>query len=440
MTTNGGSRHDRTLIYTRGKLPRSPAGLVIGQEAACSVAVQAATLSAVNILARCFPTLVLSVPDAPLRLSSGGSTLVDACVALAARVDPTVDVELRRPEPRYAVGIAARAAEASIHVGGAGWTARMDRAPAATELDPASMFGLCMGVTFGTGALFREAIGEPAVARRSFSLWDLATATDRTGPIDLSPLDVGSVWLVGAGAVGSALAWWLHLVGVLGCWTVIDADVADVTNLDRSLGLFDADFRSQRNKARAVASLLPGADPKEMWWSDWISTDPTSPDVVIPVANEFGVRRAVAAFSHPATIHATTSRDWTAELHRHLIGRDGCISCRIPEDAPRFACATAPAPPVGTGSEASGRDAALPFLSGAAGLLLAAGLFQLQAGAWAAHAANQWAVYFDASEPVVRSRQWEEMRPCGVSAVQRARARQHGTTRWRSLDPFGADS
>ena len=70
------------------------------------------------------------------------------------------------------------------------------------------------------------------------SLWSLSAAADATGPAALEPLDVGGVWMVGAGAVGSCLAWWLRLVGVTGLWTIIDGDVVDITNLNRGLGLF----------------------------------------------------------------------------------------------------------------------------------------------------------------------------------------------------------
>ncbi|MGH3231597.1 MAG: ThiF family adenylyltransferase, partial [Streptosporangiaceae bacterium] len=258
-------------------------------------------------------------------------------------------------------------------------------------------------------------MGLPAVLDRGISLWSLAPVGQPTGPADLGPVAVGSTWLVGAGAVGSCLAWWLQFTGVNGAWTVIDGDKADDTNLNRSLGLFAADAgldgHETAMKAHAAAALIPGAVPYPHWWDDWAATDPAPPDVLIPAANEYGVRSAVAAYGHPATIHATTSRDWTAELHRHLPGRDGCIACRLPENAPAFACATATAPSAGPDPD-PGRDAALPFLSAAAGILLLSGLLQLQYGHWTVHDRNHWRVWFDEAPRPVQSSLWTCSQAC----------------------------
>jgi hypothetical protein len=89
------------------------------------------------------------------------------------------------------------------------------------------------------------------------------------------------------------------------------------------------------------------------------------------------VRHAIGQRGENLLLHATTSSNWTAELHRHIASRDDCIDCRIPEALhARFTCSTGPAQP----STEANFDAALPFLSGTAGLLLAAGLVRLQHG------------------------------------------------------------
>lgn len=70
--------------------------------------------------------------------------------------------------------------------------------------------------------------------------------------------------LVGAGAVGSALCYWLAELGVTGQWSVADSDPAELHNTNRSLGLLAADAgwpdTAPANKAVAAASLL-GAEP-----------------------------------------------------------------------------------------------------------------------------------------------------------------------------------
>jgi hypothetical protein len=285
------------------------------------------------------------------------------------------------------------------------------------------------------GYIFRVTIGLPAIIDRGISLWTLSPTDQPTGPDTFGPVAVGSAWLVGAGAVGSCLAWWLHFTGVNGEWTVIDGDIADHTNLNRSLGLFTADVglggQEPTLKAAAAAALIPGATSYPYWWDNWIATEPKPPDVLIPVANDYGIRPAVAAYGHPAILHATTSRDWTAELHRHLPERDGCIACRLPEDAPAFACATGAAQPAGRDP---GRDTALPFLSAAAGILLLSGLLQLQHGHWHTHDHNHWRLWFDEAPRPVQSSRWVCDRTCTSTPPPAVRHIIHQATRWYQLN------
>jgi hypothetical protein len=55
------------------------------------------------------------------------------------------------------------------------------------------------------------------------------------------------------------------------------------------------------------------------------------------------------------------------------------MSCRFPEDVPVLGCAEGEVK--GLDRDENG-DAALPFLSGSAGLMIVASLFLLQAGEW----------------------------------------------------------
>jgi hypothetical protein len=432
---------NRTLIYTGGLEPTVPAGVTAGAETVESAVGQIAVLTAVNMLARVHPGLVLAVPDAALLVPcpAGGATLVDACQRLAAAANPNVAVSAcpRLPAGTLSIGIGGDSPAAAIHAGGARWTGTTGTSPQAMSPDPSSLLGAGMAVTLACGWIFRVAVGLPAVIERGVSLWTLAPASEPTGPGECGPVNIGSVWMVGAGAVGSCLAWWLHYVGVVGGWTIIDGDVADETNLNRSLGLFAAHAGMTGMpavaKAIAAAELMPGAVPYPHWWDEWVESDPPSPDVLIPIANGRGVRPAVAAYGHPAVLHATTSRNWTCELHRHLLMADGCIACRLPEEAPQFECATA------RGDAATeddpGRDAALPFLSAGAGLTLVAGLLQLQHGAWGSHGRNHWRLWFDGAQTELSSSRWRCERSCSTTPTVSVRRALHEHTRWSGLDP-----
>ena len=430
--------HLRTLQYTGGLKPKIPAGITVGRATAETRVGQVAALTAANILARSHPEVVLHIPAVELIVDSplGGSTLAEACdaVASAAGYETGVTTVDALPEAILSVGIGPDAAHASIYAGARGWTASTGHAPQPLDQVDSSTIGLGTAVTLATGWMFRTAVQLPAIAERSFSLWSLMIATDRTGPTALPTIDVGRVWMVGAGAVGSCLAWWLRLLGVTGDWMIIDKDIVDLTNINRSLGMFLRDWGEPDKptyKADVAATLVPGARPFVGWWDEWTEHDEPSPDVLLPVANERGVRAQIAAYSHPATLHATTSRDWTGELHRHLAAEDGCIACRFPETAPTLKCATGPVQ-IKPGDPA--RDASLPFLSGAAGLMLAGALIQLQEGTWSEHDHNGWRLWCDDTPRVVSRSRWHCTAGCAALSQQGVRRLMHGHTRWFALD------
>jgi hypothetical protein len=447
-------RQRRLRSYTGGVAPRSPAGIVAGPDLASTSVGQVGVLTAVNLLARAHPAVILAVPDVPLVVPSplGGTDLRDACCRIVIGVDPvnSVDVVSSLPSGIASMGLGALCGDATVYCGGRRWTAVVSDAPIETIPDPSSALGLGLAVTEAAAALFRMDLGLPVRSDIRLSLWTLGRVErcEATGPAVAGPIDVGRAWLVGAGAVGSCLAWWLSLLGVVGEWTVIDGDVVKDLNLDRSLAFFahhtDEFGGDPESKAVTVAELIAGAQPVSGWWSDWMVTDPPSPDILVLAANDHRVRPAVASYSHPAVISATTSPLWTAELHRHLVLRDGCVACRFPEGAPVFECATGSVEELGSDTsrayadddrEETSKDASLPFLSAAAGLLGAAALLQVQHGSWATHPFNQWAFGFDATAPALASRTWPHWPSCATVADVTARKAMHGATRWAALDP-----
>lgn len=443
------ARVARTLQYTNGLQPRCGAAVTAGAKSAETRSGQIAILSATNMLARVHPALAICVPDVPLIVPAPfhGGNLPEACETLARAANPDIAAESCNTTPAnmLSVGIGSDSPAATIYAGAKRWTALTGRKPQAITRDSSSLLGLAISVSLACSTIFRIAIHLPTKPTRAVSLWSLTTTADATGPSQLGPLDIGSTWMVGAGAVGSALAWWLQYIGVLGPWIIIDGDFVDETNLNRSLGYFASHAGLTGHepvaKADVTASLIGGATPFVGWWNDFIGDDPAAPDVLLPIANEYEVRPAIAAYGHPAVLHASTSPSWTAELHRHLIPRDDCIACRLPESAPRFQCATASVV-AHTGGHASSSDAALPFLSGAAGVLLAAALAQLQEGNWTSHTANQWRFWFDHSARAISSSRWRCQDTCTATPPPSVRRAIHGHTRWSALDeaqnPSGA--
>jgi hypothetical protein len=95
----------------------------------------------------------------------------------------------------------------------------------------------------------------------------------------------------------------------------------------------------------------------------------------LPLANEFGVRHAMQHSVPPLMIHASTTANWGVNHGRHVPGRDDCLTDRFPVtvSADELTCATAQVEIANVSV-----DAALPFASMFAGLLIAADLVRAQ--------------------------------------------------------------
>ncbi len=240
------------------------------------------------------------------------------------------------------------------------------------------------------------------------------TADEDAGTRDHSgPLDVGSVLVLGAGAVASALAYWARELETGDePWDFVDGDLSLLHNTNRCLTMTAQDTSwagvTPTSKAEAIARAV-GGRPHVQWYDEWLPEHQARHDVVLCLANERGVRPFVAGRGEPLLLHATTSANWTAELHRHLADRDDCPACRLPDTRTATPmCATGPVEPTKPDSP----DAALPFLSAAAGLLLAAALANLADGHIEQGMFNHWQWDLTFPEPLIQANSWPPSSAC----------------------------
>lgn len=399
-------RDRRTISYGAAEDVLSvPVALGIGTAAAGTRAGQIALLALVNMAARIHRRIRLLVPPAGLQVYPlfGGADLTDAAARAVAAIDPCNDTEfvtdLRDGSTAASLAIG-ELDGAAVYVGCEGMLAELAHSSRGVTDAGGAVFGAGLAACIGAAALLHLAAGHPVRPRR-LSLWNFTDGDNAEvgGAVD-RPINIGTVLQLGAGAVGSGADYWLHEIGLTGDWTVVDGDRFELHNINRSLGASarHAGWPSGEATAKAeVAAELIGATPYVGWYDEWLhehDADP-APDLVIPLANGRVVRPAVAARGDRLVVHATTGSGWTAELHRHLLERDDCIACRIPGEQSAqspFACAEGELPT----SDGESADAALPFLSAAAGLMLVRFLdamadpdSHLLAGA-----RNHWAITF----------------------------------------------
>ena len=396
----------------------------------------ALAVSLCNQLARVHRRVVLVGDfDVPLLCQDvfGATTLAEATAGLIKLIRPSVEVDVVRHAPRsealVRIALGTSKYEADITVGCDRWVAEFGQ-QASIARDSTGVWGAGLAACLTANFAFQRIIGQPITPSGCFSLWDRGRESATQGP-EGAEIDVGRVLQVGAGAVGSALDFWLALLGISGAWTIVDKDLVDPTNLNRQLLFLAAEAglgSDAQNKAIAAAGRLGDvAAAVDGWYGEDSSIVDATYDVALALANDHGVRELIQGRNQPVLLHATTSRNWQAQVHRHIPERDDCINCRIPAEVASTACAAAPVRP-------QQPDAALPFLSGLAGLLLAQELRRLELGLISTEAANLHAVSLRSTRPVTQHLRLRCRNGCQTWAPSAVRRQLWGKTRFACLD------
>lgn len=431
--------HSSTLAYL-GEFAADPRVVVVAiADNAHNEPGHALASALANLLARAHRRLVfVGDLDRPLlsRDPLGVSTLRQATIGRALAINPFIEVdhadEIPTADTLISIGIGC---DAELRVGADRWcalfgdTARVD--PGRT-----SLLGAALAAALAAAVAFHRQLGKPGVPRGSWSLWESGRHSTAHGPPFPGPIDVGRVLQAGAGAVGCALDYWVAVIGFGGSWSIADGDKVDVTNLNRQM-LFtaaDAGFPNDAvcNKAVAAASALGTPTHSHPCWVDEIpGIGEMLFDLILPLANEYGARVFLQSRVEPILLHATTTPNWSATVHRHIAGRDGCIVCRLPsEEDPSFACSTAD-----VAASEKRADASLPFLSAAAGALLLGEIVRLQLDQLAARATNYAVLDLVDPVPHASSYEWPGCRDgCRVMVPASARTALNQTTRWAHID------
>ena len=162
---------------------------------------------------------------------------------------------------------------------------------------------------------------------------------------------------------------------------LLDPDPMECSNLNR-VPVFFAD-QLGLPKVNIVHNYLSSAGisstPVVKWFDEAVADGFSLQDfdLVIPVANENGVRNAVQRNYPPVMIHGTTGPDWDAFCGRHIPLRDDCLGCRFPSHSAVPLCSQGRLDLEASDENSSHITGALPFLSLAAGTMALAELVKL---------------------------------------------------------------
>jgi hypothetical protein len=432
-------RDRRTKAYdVATELLDAPVRIAVGEDAASSPAGQVLALSVINMVCRVHRRVELLLPGSDLLVPPlvPASRLDEAGEALAVAIDPYIDLTHGRESvPTLAIGNVT----GTYWLAGDGYIGHLRDTRVPTTDHPASILGAGMAACLGSAALLLAVTGAP-VRTRSVCLWGFDNQPVTPGPAaELGLIDVGErVALVGAGAVGSAILYWLRLLGVRGHWTVVDGDVVELHNTNRSMGMLASDAGwagglpgSPVARKAEIGAALIGGSPVVGWYDEWVKDLTHRPDLLIPAGGERNIRRNLGLLGLPLMIQGATSPDWQVQLHRHGPD-DSCPACRFPAEATiDMTCSMGALP---TAEEAGTADAALPFLSAAAGLLVVAALTQMEQG-YLAGPENQHGLLFGAETQVDWWNTITRCRPGCTGRLSLPVRRQLNTgRRWAALD------
>jgi hypothetical protein len=223
-----------------------------------------------------------------------------------------------------------------------------------------------------------------------FSLYDLSMSRETpdhlVNPELPKNIDLGKIFQVGCGAVGSSFDFILSLTNCTGQFTLVDYDIIKAENLASSLLFQKSDAITSAKKIDACFNMLSKSRIKPFTFGGDYSSFIKSidyfenyPDAILCFANEQNVWSTIQNNYPPTVLHATTTPNWGINYGRHIPLLEWCIVCRfgVRHIEIKTVCATSVIKITEAEEQTFG---VLPFLSPAAAALTMAQLFRLNMG------------------------------------------------------------
>lgn len=250
--------------------------------------------------------------------------------------------------------------------------------------------GACFSACLGASIIFERFIDskKPVPFTKHYSLYDFQSSSNcetLLNPIISQTLNIGNIYQVGCGAVGSSFSYLLKLLNVSGSIQLIDFDTVEVENLCSSL-LFNANDAFAVSKkveiCENILSKIPGLkpEPHDCDYSEFINKSDyieKYPELILCFANERSIWSTIQHNLPPIVYHATTTPNWGINFGRHIPLKEWCIVCRFGTENYEYTpvCSNAVINHDTNEKEVLG---VLPFLSPASAILTLAEVIKLR--------------------------------------------------------------
>lgn len=360
--------------------------LSIDDEEAQTFAGQLCFLSLVNMSSRWCRNISLEAPsikvDPRLQVMFGGADLQNAARGCGQVADP-FGTFMFADEGKYSahIHVGADSPPGAFQVIGRGWIAFAGSEVAAASGNDSNPLGAILAACIGACQALRLAIGDQDVAQKAcLSLWNFGAGDEADQGPDMVQADLGRLAVIGVGAIGAAIAYYMPLLSVSPSHiALVDKDTVEIPNLNR-VPVFFADDVAQ-GKSVIVSAYLKRFGIDAISIPEWFNGDVVDLgeyDLVVAGANERNVQPLMMANCPPLLIGASTGSAWDAYFQRHIPLVEDCLECRIPtmDGTPvKLHCSSGDITPVTASGEP--QTGALPFLSVAAALMALAEIQKL---------------------------------------------------------------
>jgi len=352
---------DRTDNFVSAFLPKSgklrqfkfddfEIGISLNRKLARSIPGQLMALTSINLLSRFTRRLFLHIEiDTPRRVHVPGTQSADlgrSLVEFTQRIDPSLNVELgdavkQTVDAVVAIGPSRAASPFSVTINSDGWLAELSDLPdldyISSSLNP---LGAHAAASLGAAEVFKEILrklGSDSVAVQKrvshvrFSTLDFSTdMKDPPNPELPQRIRTENAYLVGAGAVGSALVYAMrHVRGLTGNLSVMDFDAIDITNLNRYPTAIRSDVG--RAKVDVVSDFLRGTNvsvlPFRMSYESFVKeAKPEKLPLVISTVDNDQAREHIQSDLPREVLHGAT-HEQTFVISRHDFIHGACLGC-----------------------------------------------------------------------------------------------------------------
>ena len=389
-------------------LANRPLHIHVDPEYAATYAGQVGAITAASLFGRMSASVSIDAPSWPVLapLPWVGEKLDEVVMRTLKGADPYGRYEQRPPRTddlRLVLGPNGN----GLVVHGSGWRSYCGRAPSPVpQSDDLNPFGAAFAVVAAASRLphaMEAATIEPVLVDTYTWSTDLAPF----GTPTVSPhFDLGELWCVGVGSVGSCALFFLGLVTSAFHAVLVDRDVVEVENVRRSALFTSLDALNEEPKINVVGRWLnevgvQQVEPHLAWLDEiperWLGRELGTPVILISAANERSVRPHIENGFPPLQVYGTTGRNWQSTLFRHIPLKDACSLCVPGAETLQLPALCATAPPASP-DDADEDDVALPFLSYAAGLMTAAEIVKV---ALTGKAVGRNRVFFEPRTPTL---------------------------------------